>query len=102
MSGVNKLKKFLKEEKLKRSKKFLLTEKVDNFFFFILNPFEFGFYAYATVLGIVYYLVDHEVIYWSVERYSLQLQAIFFTFIVLPLVGILLHYSAKMIDKLRG
>ena len=99
---MNKLKKFLKEEKLKRIKKYSLTEKVDNFLFFILNPFEFGFYAYVITLSILYSLVEHEVIYWSVERYSLQFQAIFFTFIVLPLVGVLLHYSAKMIDKFRG
>jgi len=99
---MEKLKKFIKEKKLKRSKNYSLTEKVDNFFFFVLNPFEFGFYIYVITLSILYYLIDHAVIYWSVERYSLQFQAIFFTFIVLPLVGVLLHYSAKMIDKFRG
>lgn len=98
----NKLDKYLEEEKLKRSKKISLTEKVDNFFFFILNPYGFGFYAYLIVLSIMYYLIDHEVIYWSFERLSLQVQATFFTLIVLPSIGIFLHYGAKVIDKLRG
>lgn len=90
------------EERLEKSKKFPLTTKVDSFFIWLLNPFGFGFYTNLIILAIIYHFVDHEVLYWSNERYMLDFKAIFYGYIVLPITGVLLHYCAKIIDKFNN
>ena len=101
MSDMNKLQNYLKSKKLKRDKRFLITKKVDDFFIFILNPFEYGFYTNLAILSTIYYIVDHEVVYWSTEFYLIEFGAIFISFIILPSLWILSHYVAKTIDSLR-
>ncbi len=85
-----------------KKKKILLTPKVENFFFFILNPFGFAPFTYGIICAVLYAFVDHEIIFWSWERSSLQLQAVGITFVLLPLLGASLHYVAKVIDRWRN
>lgn len=98
-----KYKDYLKE---KITKKVSWTKKVDDFLVFIFNPFEVGFYTvaltYSAVLGILYLPIKYKVLFWSIERLALELQALIITVAFLTILAILIHYIARLLDKFRS